>query len=97
LEGLPPTQGQEQLFSTVLADPVILTPRGRMSERDHQESDDFTTQSTQARTSLVREFVDFLKQNKKWWIAPIIIITLFLGLLVMMGGTAAAPFVYTLF
>ncbi|MBT3344230.1 MAG: hypothetical protein HN712_08655 [Gemmatimonadetes bacterium] len=60
-------------------------------------SKDFAAQSTQARTSLVGEFVDFLKHNKKWWLAPIIITILFLGLVVMMGGTAAAPFIYTLF
>ena len=43
------------------------------------------------------EFVDFLKDNKKWWLAPIILSILGLGLLVGLGGTAAAPFIYTLF
>ena len=42
-------------------------------------------------------FVGFLKANKKWWLAPIIISILLLGLLVVLGGTAAAPFIYTLF
>jgi hypothetical protein len=46
---------------------------------------------------LVSEFWDFLKDNKKWWLAPIVIAILGLGLLVLLGGTAAAPFIYTLF
>jgi len=49
------------------------------------------------RTGIVREFVDFLAENKKWWLAPIIISVLLLGLLVLLGGSAAAPFIYTLF
>jgi hypothetical protein len=40
----------------------------------------------------------FLKERKKWWLTPIIITLVLLGmLLVMGGGTAVAPFVYTLF
>ena len=54
-------------------------------------------QAGQSRGGLASEFVDFLKDNKKWWLAPIIISILGLGLLVMLGGTAAAPFIYTLF
>jgi hypothetical protein len=46
---------------------------------------------------LASEFWDFLKDNKKWWLAPIVISILGLGLLVLLGGTAAAPFIYTLF
>ena len=47
--------------------------------------------------SLIKEFADFLRQNKKWWMVPIILVILLLGLLIMLGGTAAAPFIYTLF
>ncbi len=49
------------------------------------------------RPSLVGEFVEFLGENKKWWLAPILISVLLLGGLVLLGGTAAAPFIYTLF
>ena len=68
-----------------------------MADDENQESDNFMAQSTDERSGLVGEFVDFLKENKKWWLAPIIISILGLGLLVMLGGTAAAPFIYTLF
>ena len=61
------------------------------------EKDDFTAQASEGRSSLVREFADFLKENKKWWLLPIIVSVLGLGVLVMLGGSAAAPFIYTLF
>ena len=41
---------------------------------------------------------NFLKARKKWWLAPLIIVLVILGLLVVLGGTSAiAPFIYTLF
>lgn len=49
------------------------------------------------RPSLVAEFWFFLKHNKKWWLLPILIVLLVLGLIVLLGGTAIAPFIYPLF
>ena len=49
------------------------------------------------RGGLLAEFWDFLKYNKKWWLLPIILLILGLGLLVLLSGSAAAPFIYTLF
>ena len=69
-----------------------------MSDESNDENgNDFAAQATGSRTGLGGEFVAFLKDNKKWWLAPIIISILGLGLLVLLGGTAAAPFIYTLF
>ncbi|HTL73043.1 MAG TPA: DUF5989 family protein [bacterium] len=45
----------------------------------------------------MREFLDFLRHNKKWWLLPIVLILLLLGLLVLLSGTAIAPFLYPLF
>jgi hypothetical protein len=40
----------------------------------------------------------FLKERKKFWLAPVIVILLLLGLLIVFGGSSAiAPFIYTLF
>lgn len=64
---------------------------------DDKEPNDFAAQAGESRNSLVGEFTDFLKENKKWWLAPILVAILGLGLLVLLGGTAAAPFIYTLF
>ncbi|WP_167837016.1 DUF5989 family protein [Leptospira ryugenii] len=47
---------------------------------------------------LIKDLWDFLKIRKKFWLAPIIIILLLLGaLLVLTQGSAIAPFIYTLF
>ena len=59
---------------------------------------DFAAQAAEGESSgLARELFDFLKDNKKWWLAPILISVLGLGMLVLLGGSAAAPFIYTLF
>ncbi len=47
--------------------------------------------------NVVGEFWYFLKHNKKWWLLPILVIVFGFGLLVLASGTAAAPFIYTLF
>jgi len=44
-----------------------------------------------------RELVMFIKHNKKWYLIPIGISILLLGILVALGSTGAAPFIYTLF
>ena len=48
--------------------------------------------------SILREFWEFLRVRKKWWIAPIVALLLTLGfLLVVTEGSALAPFIYSLF
>ena len=48
--------------------------------------------------SMILEFWDFLKTRKKWWLAPIVIIMLLMGSLILLTeGSAVAPFIYTLF
>lgn len=40
----------------------------------------------------------YIRERKKFWLAPLIIILLLLGVLIVLGGSSAlAPFVYTLF
>ncbi|MCX5660301.1 MAG: DUF5989 family protein [Planctomycetota bacterium] len=43
------------------------------------------------------EFIEFLKNNKKWWLLPILVVILLVGLLIMLNATGAAPFVYSFF
>jgi hypothetical protein len=48
--------------------------------------------------SFLVEFYEFMRVRKKYWLAPVIIMTLFLGALVALTkGSAIAPFIYTLF
>jgi hypothetical protein len=46
----------------------------------------------------MKELWMFLAQNKKWWLLPIVVVLVALGsLLVFAGGSALAPFIYTIF
>ena len=47
--------------------------------------------------SFLRELVMFIKHNKKWYLIPIVVSILLLGILIALGSTGAAPFIYTLF
>ena len=51
----------------------------------------------QTRGGLVSELWGFMKQNKKWWLVPLLMTLLILGLLILLSGTGLAPFIYTLF
>ncbi len=69
-----------------------------MSETTPRMPSEFEKAAADAQgESLAAEFWAFLAQNKKWWLAPIVIVMLLLGVLIFLSSTAAAPFIYTLF
>jgi hypothetical protein len=48
--------------------------------------------------SIAKEFLEFLRVRKKWWLTPIIILLVLLGaLIIITEGSALAPFIYALF
>jgi competence protein ComGC len=48
--------------------------------------------------NFISDLINFLKERKKFWLLPMIMILLLLGLLIVFaGGSAVAPFIYTLF
>ena len=48
--------------------------------------------------AIIKEFWEFMKERKKWWLAPIVITLVLLGaLIIFTEGSAIAPFIYTLF
>jgi hypothetical protein len=48
--------------------------------------------------AFLAEFWDFLRERKKFWLLPIMIVLfMFGGLLVLSQGSAVAPFIYTIF
>ena len=51
----------------------------------------------ETRRGIAGELWYFLKNSKKWWLLPILIVIVVFGALVFLSGTAAAPFIYTLF
>lgn len=60
-------------------------------------SDEFSRLADETPPGILAEFWDFLIHNKKWWITPIIVVLLLMGMLIWLSGTAAAPFIYTIF
>tara|TARA_B100001971_G_C18213528_1_gene552318 strand:+ start:1346 stop:1495 length:150 start_codon:yes stop_codon:yes gene_type:complete len=46
----------------------------------------------------IKDLWNFMRERKKFWLAPIIIVLLLIGILIVFaGGSAVAPFIYTLF
>ena len=46
----------------------------------------------------LKDLWGFMRQRKKFWLAPIIVVMLLLGALIVLGqGSVVAPFIYTLF
>lgn len=70
-----------------LPEPQIDKPTEYEFERLGEEQD----------LSLVGEFWVFVKENKAWWLVPILLVLGGLGVLVALSSTGAAPFIYTLF
>jgi Family of unknown function (DUF5989) len=83
----------------VAADWIKLSPfpSAKNPEPMSEPKNDFAAESRQPRPVFFYELLRFLSQNKKWWLLPIILITLLLGLLMILGSSTAAPFIYTLF
>jgi len=57
----------------------------------------FEQEAHAARTGLVSEFWSFLKHSKKWWLLPILVMLFLMSLLIALGYSGLAPFIYTLF
>ena len=60
-------------------------------------SSEFEKLDDEEQLSLVSEFVLFIKENKAWWMIPILLVLAMVGVLVALSTTGAAPFIYTLF
>ncbi len=57
----------------------------------------FEKAAEQRAMSLPQEFWVFLKENKKWWLLPIVIVLATIGAVAVFASTGAAPFIYTIF
>jgi hypothetical protein len=69
----------------------------RSSAEPNPRSGTFEAEARVSRPGLLAELWDFLTTNKKWWLTPIVVMLLLVGALILVSGTAAAPFIYTLF
>jgi len=64
---------------------------------DPKDPDAFRLAARETKSSFARDLFGLLAQSKKWWLLPIVVVLIALGALAVVGGTAAAPFIYTLF
>ena len=71
-------------------------PQEQNSDSTDQASE-FEQAGQEKDLSIMQEFYLFIKENKKWWMLPIVLALGVMGLLVALGSTGAAPFIYTLF
>jgi hypothetical protein len=65
--------------------------------KQNSNAKSFEQEAAERSTGFFGEFLYFLRHNKRWWLTPVMILLLLLGLLVVLGGSGAAPFIYTLF
>lgn len=68
-----------------------------MNKPDTKSKSDFEAAGKRPANSLLREFVQFVVENKKWWLIPILVSLAAIGILIFLSSTGAAPFIYTLF
>lgn len=61
---------------------------------DVGSQNEFANEANQPTPGLLREFIDFLYYDKKWWLTPIIVALLLLAGFVFLSTTAIAPFIY---
>lgn len=64
-----------------------------MSENENS----FESEAKKRRQGLGSEVVHWMRDNKKWWLLPIVLAVLFLGVLVVLSGTPLSPWIYSLF
>ncbi len=60
-------------------------------------SHDLERLANQHQPGVAAEFLAFLRENKKWWLLPILILIGVSAILIALASTGAAPFIYTLF
>jgi hypothetical protein len=61
------------------------------------QSKEFAAAAEQKNVGIVGEFIAFLKDNKKWWLLPILLVLVLLGFFAYLGATSVGPFIYTIF
>ena len=64
------------------------------NEHSSPERHDLNELVDSRQPGVLSEFWQFLKYNKKWWLLPLLIALLLLGLLVILSGSGLAPFIY---
>lgn len=67
------------------------------AESQHSASSDFARQAEQSSPGLIQEFMQFLVENKKWWLIPILVAVGLITALAVFSSSPLAPFIYPFF
>jgi hypothetical protein len=68
-----------------------------VAQGDERGTNDFEAEAGKRQGGVIAEFWCFLRDNRKWWLVPMLVVLLLLGVLVVMAGSGLAPFIYTMF
>ena len=71
--------------------------RSKSQPDPKRKANDFARQAEQRPSGFLSEYLGYVLYSKKWWLIPIILALLVVGAIVILGGTAVAPLIYTLF
>jgi hypothetical protein len=66
------------------------------ADRDRAERSTLDDLVNSPQPGLLAEFWSFLRENKKWWLLPLLLALLLLGILVVLSGSGLTPFIYPL-
>ncbi|MEO1524546.1 MAG: DUF5989 family protein [Planctomycetota bacterium] len=68
-----------------------------MSRLSEDQRSEFERAASEEDPGIVREFMEFLRDNKKWWLTPILVVTILLIALAFLASSPVAPFIYSVF
>lgn len=68
------------------------TPRN-----DAESRNQFAQQGQAQRTGMLADFIYLLRNNRKWWMLPLILVFIVFGVFMVLSSTGVAPFIYTVF
>ena len=66
-------------------------------QREPSGGDEFAAAGKAKERGLVGELWSFMAESRSWWMLPLLIVFALLGLMLVLGATGAAPFLYPLF
>jgi len=66
-------------------------------QSSESSNSDFARRAEEASPGIVREFLQFVVETRKWWLIPILIAGVFIAAVVALSSSAVAPLIYPLF
>jgi uncharacterized protein involved in exopolysaccharide biosynthesis len=68
-----------------------------MPSDERPDPDEIARRANAPRSGLLGDLWGMLKRHRKWWLAPVLVVLLLVGLLLVLGASPLGPFLYPLF